>query len=114
MTQVVKMSLDDGGTVLVEVPDEPGSLENAGRTAEMISNASDTLHKAIDRVRPAAAAIRDSMLGMPDPPDRIAVEFGVKVTVDAGVVVAKATSEANFTVHLEWISSSLAARFGND
>ena len=102
MTQVVVMPLDDGGTVLVEVPDEPGSLENVGRTTEVITNASETLQQALARVRPAAAAIRDSIRDMADPPRHIGVEFGVKVSAEAGVVIAKAKSEANFTIRLEW------------
>ncbi|AEV84069.1 hypothetical protein ACWT_3046 [Actinoplanes sp. SE50] len=58
--------------------------------------------------------IRDSRRAIRDPPDRIAVDFGVRVTVDAGVVSARATSEANFTVHLEWISDRLVGRLGLD
>ncbi|MDR7276618.1 CU044_2847 family protein [Catenuloplanes atrovinosus] len=102
MTQVLVMPLDDGGSVLVEVPDEPGSLANAGRATEAITNATETLQQALARVRPAAAAIRDSIREMVDPPERIGVEFGVRVTAEAGVVIAKAKSEANFTVRLEW------------
>ncbi|WP_328472241.1 hypothetical protein OHA21_09345 [Actinoplanes sp. NBC_00393] len=101
MTTVVVMPLDDGGSVLVEVPDEPGSLENVGRP-DALKHAQETLQQALARIRPAATAIRDSIREMADPPERIGVEFGVKVTAEAGVVVARAKSEANFTVRLEW------------
>ncbi|MDV6288983.1 CU044_2847 family protein [Streptomyces sp. UP1A-1] len=56
--------------------------------------------------RPGAAAavsdIVDSLRSMPRRPDRITLEFGVKVTAEAGVVVARSTAEAHFTVGVEW------------
>ncbi|MBB2948920.1 class 3 adenylate cyclase [Actinoplanes lutulentus] len=102
MTDVVAMPLDGGGTVFVEVSAAPGSLENVGRTTEIIGKASETLEQALAQIRPAAEAIRDSVRSLAEPPDRVSVEFGVKVTAEAGVVVARATSEANFTVKMEW------------
>ncbi|MEU4689396.1 CU044_2847 family protein [Actinoplanes sp. NPDC023714] len=105
MTQVVVMPLDDGGAVYVEVAGEDGGLEHVGRGTEVVGKASETLQEAIGRIRPAAEAIRDGIRSMAQPPDRVVVEFGVKVTGEAGVIVAKATSEANFTVKLEWGSA---------
>jgi hypothetical protein len=36
------------------------------------------------------------------PPDKVQLEFGVKLTAEAGVVIAKAATEANFKLSLEW------------
>jgi hypothetical protein len=36
------------------------------------------------------------------PPDTVKIEFGVKLTAEAGVVIAKAATEANFKLSLEW------------
>ncbi len=102
MTQVVAMPLDGGGSVWVEVAEEPGNLQHVGRGADVVHDASETLQQALARVRPAATAIRDSLRDMAEPPDRVGVDFGIKLTAEAGVVIARAKSEANFTVRLEW------------
>jgi len=67
-----------------------------------VGDAADTLRNAVDRVRPAVVDIVDSLRGMPRRPDRITLEFGVKVTAEAGVVVAKTAAEAHFAVGVEW------------
>lgn len=38
-------------------------------------------------------------------PDRITLEFGVKVTAEAGVVFSRTAVEAHFTVGAEWEST---------
>ncbi|MEU0459696.1 CU044_2847 family protein, partial [Streptomyces sp. NPDC006129] len=70
--------------------------------------AADTLRSAVDRVRPAVSDIVDSLRSMPRRPDRITLEFGVKVTAEAGVVVARTAAEAHFTVGVEWDAASVA------
>ncbi|RSN13698.1 hypothetical protein DMH25_08775 [Streptomyces sp. WAC 01325] len=67
-----------------------------------MGSAADTLRSAVDRVRPAVLDIVDSLRSMPRSPDRITLEFGVKVTAEAGVVVARTAAEAHFTVGVEW------------
>ena len=37
------------------------------------------------------------------------MEFGIKVTGEAGVVVAKAATEANFTVSAEWSRTAVGS-----
>jgi hypothetical protein len=39
---------------------------------------------------------------MSEPPDKVEVEFGVKLNADAGVILASAGAEANYTVTLTW------------
>jgi len=100
------MPLADGAIVLVEVPDGDAiGIERVGRVGEVIRDASETLEQALSRIQPAAAAVLRGMRAMVTPPDKVTVEFGVKLTAEAGVVVAKAASEANFKVIVEWSAS---------
>jgi len=113
MTQVVTMPLDDGSTVLVEVSDNEAGIERVGRTGNIVRDTTETLQQALARVRPAAAAVLQNVREMAEPPDKITLKFGIKLTAEAGVVVARAASEANFTITVEWSADSTAmARSG--
>ncbi|MFE6416857.1 MULTISPECIES: CU044_2847 family protein [Streptomyces] len=128
MTAFTSIRLDDGSLLRVEtsdpapapaavpvpVPEDPYEDEyedeyepiRRRRPADGVSGAADTLRGAVDRVRPAVSDIVDSLRSMPRRPDRITLEFGVKVTAEAGVVVARSTAEAHFTVGVEWETAS--------
>lgn len=117
MTAITTIELDDGSLLRVEtggpgartgtdrprpVPDDPYEPIGRSRPAEAVADAADTLRGAVDRVRPAVQDIVDSLRTMPRRPDRITLEFGMKVTAEAGVVIAKTAAEAHFTVGMEW------------
>jgi hypothetical protein len=45
-----------------------------------------------------------------EPPDEVAVEFGVKMTVETGAVIAKASTDANFKINLTWKKSPTSGK----
>ncbi len=116
MTGITSIRLDDGSLLRVETsdpapetaavptpaPEDPYEAIRRPRPADGVSGAADTLRGAVDRMRPAVSDIVDSLRSMPRRPDRITLEFGVKVTAEAGVIVARSTAEAHFTVGVEW------------
>ncbi|MFI0819498.1 CU044_2847 family protein [Streptomyces sp. NPDC021098] len=111
MTAITTIELDDGSLLRVETttpaPSRPSSgdpYEPIGRQrmADAVGDAADTLRNAVDRVRPAVQDVVDSLRTMSSRPDRITLEFGMKVTAEAGVVLAKTAGEAHFTVGVEW------------
>ena len=103
MKHLIEFPMEDGDSILVEVEDleaEPDiELASAG---EMISRAGQTFETALERVKPAASVIIKKLRGLVDPPDEIAVEFGLKMSAEAGAVVAAAGAEANYRVTLTW------------
>lgn len=105
MSYVLQMPLDDGGSLLVETaePDE-STLERVGRAGQPVAQAAETLQQALGRLRPAIGAIVTWIRQSDRPPDRIGLQFGITFTAEAGVVVARASTEANFTVTVEWTS----------
>ena len=117
MTAITSIRLDDGSLLRVETT-APASARPASedpyepirrpRPADDVGNAADTLRDAVDRVRPAVQDIVESLRSVPRRPDRITLEFGVKVTAEAGVVVARTAAEAHFTVGVEWDASDRA------
>ncbi|MEV6297210.1 CU044_2847 family protein [Streptomyces sp. NPDC051896] len=100
------MQLGDGTSVRVELADEESGFDRVGRGPGGLARSSaETLQEALDHIRPALDTMASSVRQMVHRPDKVSVEFGIKLAAEAGVVVAKATSEANFTVTLEWSSA---------
>ncbi|TDB71325.1 CU044_2847 family protein [Micromonospora sp. KC723] len=101
MSQVVEFPLAGGGAVRVEVPDEDETVA-VGRPGEVIARAHETLESVLSGLRPLAEAVLADLRAAAQPPDRVSVEFGVKLSAKAGLVVASGTSEANLKVQVEW------------
>ncbi|MET0625632.1 MAG: CU044_2847 family protein [Pyrinomonadaceae bacterium] len=103
MKQLVEFSLDDGTSVLVEV-DEPetGGVVRAGRAGEIVEKVQYTFSEALDRVKPAAETIINKLRTLDVTPDEIQVEFGIKLSAEAGAFFASASTEANFAITLSW------------
>ena len=103
MKQLVEFPLEDGSTILVEVESpEGGGMVPAARGGETVVKAQETFEAALDKVHPAASAIIAKLRDLHDPPDEIGVEFGLKMSAEAGAFVAAAGVEANYKVTLKW------------
>jgi hypothetical protein len=102
MAYLVEFPMQSGETVLVEMDDEQlaGFSPAAVSPGEVAAKASESFEAAVDKLVPAVRAIGDRMKQLA--PDELAVAVGVKLTAEAGVIVAKAAGEANFTVTLTW------------
>jgi hypothetical protein len=101
---VVEMPLEDGSTILVELADDEQRLQRVGRVGKVVRDGAETLEEAVRRVKPVATAVLSQLRDLATPPDTVKLEFGIKLSAEAGVVVAKAASEANFKLSLEWTS----------
>ncbi|SCG71549.1 CU044_2847 family protein [Micromonospora coxensis] len=101
MSQLVEFPLEGGGAIRVEVSDEEG-VTPVGRAGDAVTRAHETWESVLDRLRPLTAGVLRTVRDAAEPPDRVCVEFGVKLTAKAGLVVASGTSEANLKVQLEW------------
>jgi hypothetical protein len=104
MIRLVEFPLEDGTTILVEI-DEPeqGGLVKVSRAGDAIAKAQQTLEKALEKVKPAAQSIILQLRKLHDAPDEIEVAFGLKLSAEAGAVLASAGAEANYTVTLKWV-----------
>lgn len=104
MKRLIEFPLNDGSSVVVEVdePDVERGVAKAARPGEVAERAKETFEAALERIRPAAATIIGKLRDLVDPPDEIEVEFGIKLTAEAGAVLASAGVEANYRVTLTW------------
>jgi hypothetical protein len=111
MKRLIEFPLEDGNTMLVEVEEpEHGGLVKASRAGEAIAKAQQTLEKALEKVQPAAQFVIQQLRKLHDSPDEIQVAFGLKLSAEAGAVLASAGAEANYTVTLKWNKEPAAAK----
>ena len=79
----------------------PRDLELASvRQGEVVARARQSLEQALDQLKPAVSAVINRLMSMS--PNEVSVEFGIVLGAEAGVIVAKGTSEVHFTVTLSW------------
>jgi len=104
MKRLIEFPLENGNSILVEVdePEPEGGVVKAARPGEIAAKATQTFEAALEKVKPAAAAIISKLRDLADPPDEMEVEFGLKLSADAGAFLASAGAEANYTVTLTW------------
>jgi hypothetical protein len=103
MKHLVEFPTEDGNTILVEVeqPGDEGRVP-AGKFQDIPERAQQTFEKALERIRPAAAAIYSKLKDLGDSPSDVSVEFGIKLSAKAGAVIASFDAEANLKVVIAW------------
>lgn len=103
MSELIEFKLDDGTVVMFEgLQDARSGPQRVTRGGEVEpAKAEKTLNQAIHTAKIAAELVLNSFKEM-NAPDEINLEFGVKLAVKAGVVIASADSEATFKVALKW------------
>lgn len=104
MVGVIEFPLDNGGTLRVQAADEdlPVGPVPASR-GEQLLKAGETLEQSFRRVIPALTAVTTQLRELS--PDQLSVEFGLTLTAETGVIVAKGGVEVHFTVNLAWSRS---------
>lgn len=102
MRKLIEVPLDDGGAVLVEVEEQETGIDRSAKPGEVVATAAESLQASLDRIRPVAGALVGKLRDLADRPEEITVEFGIKWSAQAGVIVAQAAGEANFKVALRW------------
>ncbi len=112
MARLAKFLLSDGSSIVAEVDEDQSephrTMRGGDSPAAVIVKANETFEGALDKVRDAAEAMVSRLCSLTKPPDEMEVEFGVKLSAEAGAVIAKAATEANFTISLKWTKAPAA------
>ena len=106
MKHFVEFKLEDGSPIVFEV-DEPevgGTTRASRRPGEIVEEAKETFEQALTKIRPATEKVIATLRGLSQKPDEIEMEFGFNLSANAGVVIASASTEANYKVTLKWNS----------
>jgi len=106
MRYLVEFPLEDSdGSVIFEVDDVmlDDGIAPAGRKRERnIISAQETLEAAVDRIKPAAEVIIRKLANLTQMPDEIEAEFGIKLTAEAGAIIASTSAEVHYKITLKW------------
>ncbi|GAB1335458.1 CU044_2847 family protein [Streptomyces sp. E-15] len=101
MDGLVEFRTEDGALVVVEGVGTRSGARLVSR-GDGPAQAARTFEGALDGVRAAAAAalrvFRDGSLR----PDAVEIEFGVRLSAEAGAVIAKGSAEGHLVVKLSW------------
>ena len=104
---LLKVPIDDTHAEFVEVEVDRRDLGdqvefNADPGGRGVGIAPFTLTSAIDKVMPALRTILTRFRAAEHAPDEVAMQLGLKVGGETGLVFAKGTAETTFTVTLTW------------
>jgi Trypsin-co-occurring domain 1 len=105
VNDVVRYKLDDGSTILVEVS-APEGMRPAARPAEIAAAAAQSLQAALEPIEPLVRTVAARLRQLPESPDEVTVEFGVKLGAEAGIVLARAAVDAQLQLKLTWKSDA--------
>ena len=102
MSRFVEVPLSSGGSLTVEVEEGGGrTMRGGGDGSALIERSTHTLEENLDGVGSALQNIVSELRHAPEV-KAIDVELGLKVSGEAGFVVAKGGAEANFRVLVRW------------
>src|SRR5215467_11014020 len=111
MRRLVEFPLTQGGSLLVEVnePLEGPVSRGLGKDrSSLVEEADKTFEDATAAVTPAARSLIARLRSIDDPPDEVAIQFGVQLSAQTGAFIASVAAEANFTVSMTWRHSGAA------
>jgi hypothetical protein len=107
MSYLAEVPLQDGSSFTVELAEAPAherpvTRGGGSRVEDAVQTLDSSFEGAVDRIVPAARALVERLRDGAGDPSEVVVEFGLTVSVEAGVIVAKASGDAHFTVKLTW------------
>ena len=103
MRKLIEFPLEAGGNVFIEVEAPPAEgMLPASPLSDVPQKAQETFEAALDRVRTVAGVVLQKLKSIPEEPDEVEVEFGIKMDAAAGVILSSAGVEANFKIALTW------------
>ncbi|MCA2216331.1 CU044_2847 family protein [Jidongwangia harbinensis] len=106
-TVLLRVPIEEDGEVEIEI--EVESRDVGADDVELTSSdgrrtfrAAHSLSTSINRLLPAVGTIISKVREHENSPDRVAVEIGVKLGGETGVILTKGTAEATLKVTMNW------------
>ncbi len=107
MAEVVRFNAAEGVPVLVEADEETFGVERVSRGADGIIQASEGLERALVSARATIESALAALGGLGF--NELVLEFGIKLTAEAGALIAKTAAEGHLTVTAKWDRETLRA-----
>lgn len=98
-TKLVTLQLGNDKELLVEVDE----TSTAGVKAVGLRMPGEIdFVAALETIKSAARELHSALMSVAVPPSNCEICFGIKLSASAGVILAKAGTEANFTIKMSW------------
>lgn len=107
MADFIKIQLDNDVTVYLEAApiDESDNLLEPVTGNRVIQKTKAFLAETFEEIKEFSSGISEAIDGMDFRPDELEVEFAVKFSADAGIIISSVGTEANITVKMKWKES---------
>jgi hypothetical protein len=102
VSELLKFPLEDGGAILVEVDRADERATRRGGVEDRVIEVGQTLEHVLGRVAPMVKSLVERFDGPAGTPTDVELEFGVKLSADASVIVARTSGEASFRLLVRW------------
>jgi hypothetical protein len=105
VTYLIGMSVEnDSSDILVFEVDRSEVSDDlvlaSPEPGKVAARAQVTLQEALEKLKPSLQKVVHLLKELS--PDETVVEFGLKMGGETGVIIAKGTTEVNFTVRMSW------------
>lgn len=111
MSKLIEVELDENTKVYLETSrneyqiDNNRAFEPVTSNGRVIKKAKDFLETSLNQICAFSSSIADSVKNQNISPDELEMEFSVKFSADAGIIISNVCSEANVSVKLKWSKS---------
>jgi hypothetical protein len=105
MSKMVEIIFDDGSKMFLETFDVgtcSGELVDPASGGKLLHKAKDFLDDKFQQIKLFSNGLAESIKGIDFQPDEFEVEFSVKFSADAGIIISSVSSEASITVKMKW------------
>ena len=93
--------------MLVEVEETNGGpVTRGGRVQNTVVEAGASLDEVLGRLGPTLGSLIAQVRDTVNSPDEVEIEFAVKLSTDANVIIARAGGEANFRINMKWTKAA--------
>jgi Trypsin-co-occurring domain 1 len=104
VAEIVRFTTTEGASVLVEADEDAFGVEQVGRGADGTIQANERLDRALSSARATIASALTALGGLGF--EELVLEFGVKLTAEAGALIARSAVEGHLTVTAKWGAQS--------
>ena len=111
---MTEFTIDEGTPILVEFAPRPGVQPVSFSPVNVAEKSAQALDKAMSTIRQMGHRVSETVksINVADRPNKVELEFGLKLDAEAGAYIAKASTEASFKVTLTWEQGDTRQRTG--
>ena len=101
---MTESTIDKGTPILVEFAPSPGVRQVSLSPGDVAEKSAQALDKAMSTIRQMGHRVTETVksIDVVDRPNKVELEFGLKLDAEVGAYIAKASTEAAFKVTLTW------------